>query len=328
VGVRAGARLTRRALVTGVAGQDGSYLAELLLERGYEVVGVVRPGATDPVNLDAVRDRVQLVEADLVDGGELARLLNVHAADEVYNLAAPSFVPRSWERPVETAELVAVGVASLLEAVRLARPTTRLFQASSSEIFGEPSVKPQIETTRVAPVTPYGAAKTYAHLLVGAYRRRYGLHASCGILYNHESPRRQRGFLPSKVAHGAAAVSLGRESELVLGDLEAERDWGYAPDYVDAMWRMLQEDEPDDYVVGTGELHSVQALVEAAFAHVGLDWRDHVRVDESLKRGSAELHHLVGDASKARARLGWRPSVTFVELVALLVDAALEEGAA
>jgi len=325
VAVRAGAALSPRALVTGVGGQDGSYLAELLLDRGYDVVGVVRVGPGDAPNLAAVAGRIELVEADLLDGDAFEELLRAHAPDELYNLAAPTFVPRSWERPIETAELVAVGVATLLEAVRLTRPSLRLFQASSGEIFGEATVRPQIETTRVAPVTPYGAAKAYAHLLVGAYRRRYGLHASCGILYNHESPRRPRGFLPSKVAHGAAAVSLGVAEELVLGDLDAERDWGYAPDYVDAMWRILQEDEPDDYVVATGEVHSVQALVEAAFAHLGLDWREHVRVDDALKRGAAELHQLVGDASKARARLDWKPSVTFEELVALLVDAALED---
>jgi GDPmannose 4,6-dehydratase len=249
-------------------------------------------------------------------------VLGEHRPDEVYNLASPSFVPRSWEYPVETAEFAAVGVTSLLEAVRAVDGGIRVYQASSSEIFGEPAEVPQTESTPLAPVTPYGVAKAYGHFIIGSYRRRYGLHASAGILYNHESPRRPTSFLPSKVAHGVAAIAAGRERELVLGDLDAQRDWGYARDYVDAMWRMLQQDEAGDYVIATGELHTVGELVEIAFAHVGLDWRDHVRVDESLKRGQAELHHLVGDASKARERLGWAPSVTFEELVKLLVDAA------
>jgi GDPmannose 4,6-dehydratase len=295
-----------------------------LLDRGYEVVGIVRDVSRELPNLAAVRERVELVKVDLLDQTALAGVLRAHRPREVYNLASPSFVPRSWEHPVETAEFAAVGVTSLLEAVRTVDDSIRLYQASSSEIFGEPEVVPQTETTALAPVTPYGVAKAYGHFIVGSYRRRYGLHASAGILYNHESPRRPAAFLPSKVAHGVAAIVAGRESELVLGDLEAERDWGYARDYVDAMWRMVQQDEADDYVVATGELHSVGELVETAFAHVGLDWRAHVRVDESLKRGRAELHRLVGDASRARERLGWQPTVTFEELVALLVDAALQ----
>jgi GDPmannose 4,6-dehydratase len=311
-----------RALVTGIGGQDGSYLAELLLERGYEVVGVVRDTSVALPNLSAVRARLELVEVDLLDQDALARVLAEHRPHEVYNLASPSFVPRSWEHPVETAEFAAVGVTSLLEAVRAVDDGMHIYQASSSEIFGEPAEVPQTESTPLAPVTPYGVAKAYGHFIIGSYRRRYGLHASAGILYNHESPRRPTSFLPSKVAHGVAAIAAGRERELVLGDLDAQRDWGYARDYVDAMWRMLQQDEAGDYVIATGELHTVGELVEIAFAHVGLDWRDHVRVDESLKRGQAELHHLVGDASKARERLGWAPSVTFEELVKLLVDAA------
>ena len=311
-----------RAIVTGVGGQDGSYLAELLLERGYEVVGVVRDASHHYETLAAVRDRVQLVSADLLDRDALESVLREHAPREVYNLASPSFVPRSWEHPVETAEFAAVGVTSLLEAIRAVDPAIRFYQASSSEIFGEPAVVPQTEDTALAPVTPYGVAKTYGHLIIGSYRRRYGLHGSCGILYNHESPRRPANFLPSKVAHAVAAIVDGRQHELALGDLDAERDWGYAPDYVHAMWLMLQQEEPGDYVVATGELHSVRELVEIAFAHVGLDWSQHVRVDESLKRGQAELHRLVGDASKAREQLGWQSSVRFEELVALLVDAA------
>jgi len=314
--------LSARAIVTGVGGQDGSYLAELLLERGYEVVGIVRRLDTAYENLAAVRDRLELVQADLLHQDALVAVLRAHRPREVYNLASPSFVPLSWREPVATAEFAAVGVTSLLEAIRAVDPAIRVYQASSSEIFGEPAEVPQTEATRLAPVTPYGVAKAYGHFIIGSYRRRYGLHASCGILYNHESPRRPVDFLPSKVAHAAAAISLGLERELALGDLDAQRDWGYARDYVDAMWRIVQRDEPADYVIATGELHSVRELAEVAFAHVGLDWHEHVRVDESLKRGQAELHHLVGDASRARHELDWRPSIAFQELVRLLVDAA------
>jgi GDPmannose 4,6-dehydratase len=312
------------ALITGIAGQDGSYLAELLLERGCEVFGVVRgdPEAAYP-NLGAVRERVRLFRVDLLDDGALAGLLRELRPREVYNLASPSFVPRSWEHPVETAEFAAVGVTALLEAVRAVDVDIRVYQASSSEIFGEPRETPQTESTPLSPVTPYGVAKAYGHFIARSYRRRYGLHVSCGILYNHESPRRPLDFVPSKIAHGAAAVSLGLERELLLGDLDAERDWGYAGDYVEAMRLMVERDEPGDFVVATGALHTVRDLAERAFAHVGLDWRDHVRVDEALKRGEAELHRLVGDASKARRELGWRPQVGFDELVRLLVDAAV-----
>jgi GDPmannose 4,6-dehydratase len=291
-----------RAIVTGVAGQDGSYLGELLAGRGYDVRGVDRG------------------DVDLFDRAALAALLRDVEPAEVYNLASPSFVPASWEEPVEVARLAAVGLTGLLEAVREVDPAIRLFQASSAEVFGEPAETPQTERTPIRPLSPYGAAKAYGNFIVDAYRRRYGLHASCGILYNHESPRRPVDFLPSKVAHGVAAIAAGRQSELVLGDLDVRRDWGYAPDYVEAMSLMLQQDEPGDYVVATGELHTVQELVELAFAHVGLDWREHVRVDEALRRG--QDYQLVGDASKARERLGWEPSVTFEQLVALLVDAA------
>ena len=313
----------RRALVTGAAGQDGSYLAELLLGEGYDVVGVVRAPDAAHESLASVRDRIELVEVDLLDEKGLAATLQEHRPTEVYNLASPSFVPRSWDYPVETAEFAAVGVTSLLEAVRAVDPTIRVYQASSSEIFGEPSEVPQTESTPLSPVTPYGVAKAYGHFIVGSYRRRYGLHASGGILYNHESPRRPVDFLPSKVAHAAAAISLGLEKELKLGDLDAQRDWGYARDYVEAMWRIIQCAEPGDYVIATGELHTVRELTEIAFAHVGLDWQAHVRVDETLKRGQAELHHLVGDARKARETFGWQPTLGFEELVRLLVDAAV-----
>ncbi len=314
----------RRALITGIGGQDGSYLAELLLERGYAVAGVVRPGAGAYPNLEPVGDRIELLEADLLDQRSLARALDAAHPGEVYNLASPSFVPASWERPVATAEFAAVGATSLLEAIRAVDPAIRFYQASSSEIFGEPHESPQTEETPLKPVTPYGVAKAYAHFIVSSYRRQYGLFACSGILYNHESPRRPLEFLPRKVAHGAAAISLGLQDELVLGDLDARRDWGYAGDYVRAMWLMLQEGEPGDYVVASGESHSVREFVQCAFAHVGLDWQEHVRVDPALQRGAAELHRLVGDASHAHDRLGWRPDIRFEQLTHLLVDADLE----
>jgi len=314
----------KRALITGIGGQDGSYLAELLLERGYAVAGMVRPGAVEYSNLEAVRGRIELLEADLLGQRSLATALEAARPGEVYNLAAPSFVPASWERPVETAEFAAVGATSLLEAIRTVDPAIRVYQASSSEIFGEPRQSPQTEETPLEPVTPYGVAKAYAHFIVSSYRRRYGLFACSGILYNHESPRRPLEFLPRKVAHGAAAISLDLQEELVLGDLDARRDWGYAGDYVRAMWLMLQEDEPGDYIVASGSSHSVRELVQCAFAHVGLDWEEHVRVDPALQRGAAELHRLVGDASRAHGRLGWRRELDFEQLVHLLVDADLE----
>jgi len=318
--------MERRALITGIGGQDGSYLAELLVREGYDVAGIGRrhPSAYSE-NLANVLDRIQLVEANLLDQGSLERALTETGAREVYNLAAPSFVPRSWDEPVLTAEFAAVGVTSLLEAVRKVDPSIRVYQASSSEIFGEPRETPQTELTSPSPVTPYGVAKTYGHFIVASYRRRYGLHASCGILYNHESPRRPLDFLPRKVARAAAAISLGRERELALGDLSARRDWGYAGDYVEAMWLIVRAQEPDDYVIASGVSHSVQELVECAFEHLALDWQAHVRSEPGLRRGAAELHGLIGDASRARARLGWKPSVGFEDLIRLLVDAELDE---
>jgi GDPmannose 4,6-dehydratase len=317
--------MSRRALITGIGGQDGSLLAELLLEHGYEVYGLVRrPVSAEYANLDSVRERVELIQADLLDQLALVDVLRSCRPHEIYNLASPSFVPMSWQQPVVTAEFAAVGVTSLLEATRAADESIRIYQASSSEIFGEPAEVPQTERTPLMPVTPYGVAKAYGHFIIGSYRRRYGLHASCGILYNHESPRRPLDFLPSKVANAAASISLGLSGELRLGDLEARRDWGYAGDYVYAMWLMLQQDEPGDFVIATGELHSVRELVELAFERVGLDWERYVQIDQSLRRGAAELHDLAGDASKARAELGWEPAVRFPELVRLLVDAELE----
>ncbi len=313
--------MRRRALITGIGGQDGSLLAELLLENDYEVAGIVRRDAGAYANLGAIHSRIELVEADLLDERSLADALRRHRPHEVYNLAAPSFVPLSWDVPVLTAEFAAVGATALLEAIRHVAPEARFYQASSSEIFGEPLEVPQSERTPANPVTPYGVAKAYAHFIVRSYRRRYGVHASSGILYNHESPRRPLEFLPRKVANGVARISAGLDTELVLGDLDARRDWGYAGDYVRAMWLMLQQPDPDDYVVASGVNHSVEELVSCAFARVGLDWRHHVRVDPALRRGKAELHRLVGDATKARERLGWSPDLDFEGLVRLLVDA-------
>ena len=311
----------KRALITGVGGQDGSFLAELLLDAGYEVTGLVRAGAPHYGNLAALEDRIELHEADLLNQTSLAQALRAARPTEVYNLAAPSFVPASWDEPVQTAEFAAVGATSLLEAIRLFDPSIRFYQASSSEIFGDPVEVPQTEDTPLAPVTPYGVAKAYAHFSARSYRHRYGLFACSGILYNHESPRRPLQYLPRKVAHGAAAISLGLQQELVLGDLDARRDWGYAGDYVRAMWLMLQQDEPDDYVIASGEDHSVRELVQSAFECVGLDWQQHVRLDPAFQRGSAELHQLVGDPAKARTRLAWSAVVDFEGLVRMLVDA-------
>jgi GDPmannose 4,6-dehydratase len=314
-----------RALIIGIAGQDGSYLAELLLEEGYEVFGVVRsPTSAGFENLAGVQTQLEVVQADILDELSLVDVLSSCRPREVYNLAAPSFVPMSWRQPVLTAEFAAVGVTSLLEAIRRADDSIRFFQASSSEIFGEPRDMPQSEETPLAPVTPYGVAKAYGHFITRSYRRHYGLHASSGILYNHESPRRPRDFVTRKVAHAAAAISLGLESEVRLGSLEARRDWGYAGDYVRAMWLALQQEEPDDYVLATGESHSVRELAEIAFARVGLDHEEYVHVDESLVRGKAELYDLLGDATRARERLGWSPTIDFEGLVHLLVDADLE----
>jgi GDPmannose 4,6-dehydratase len=317
--------IERRALITGIAGQDGSLLAELLLDEGYAVYGIVRqsPSETFP-NLEALRPRVELLPANLLDQASLVAVLRACEPHEVYNLASPSFVPLSWEQPVLTAEFAAIGVTSMLEAIRHVDETIRFYQASSSEIFGDPTEAPQTEETPISPATPYGVAKAYGHFITQAYRRRYGIYACSGILYNHESPRRPLDFLPRKVANGVARIAAGLENELVLGDLDARRDWGYAGDYVKAMRLMLRQASPADFVIGSGEMHSVRELVEVAFTHVGLDWRNHVRSDPTLVRGRAELHNLVGAPAKARALLGWQPSLSFEELVRLLVDADLE----
>ena len=312
-------------MITGIGGQDGSYLAQLLLEHDYEVFGVVRRApSTGYENLEPIRERIELLQADLLDELSLVNALETSRPHEVYNLASVSFVPMSWQQPVLTAEFAAVGVTTMLESIRAVDEGIRFYQASSSEIFGEPQEVPQTERTPLSPVTPYGVAKAYGHFIVGSYRRRYGLHASSGILFNHESPRRPLDFVTRKVANAAAGIKLGLQGELWLGSLDARRDWGFAGDYVRAMWLMLQQDEPDDYVIATGETHSVRELVAAAFERVGLDAEDYVHIDSSLERGKAELHDLVGEAVKARERLGWEPTVTFEELVRLLVDADLE----
>ena len=315
----------RRALIIGIAGQDGSFLAELLLAERYEVFGVVRqPVSTSFENLVAIQDDLELTQADVLDELSLMDVLAACRPHEVYNLASPSFVPMSWQQPVVTAEFAAVGCTALLEAIRRVDDSIRFYQASSSEIFGEPREVPQVEETPLRPVTPYGVAKAYAHFITLSYRRRYGLHASSGILYNHESPRRPLEFVTRKIANAAAAVSLGLETHVSLGSLEARRDWGYAGDYVRAMWSMVQQDEPGDFVIASGLTHSVGDLAACAFGRVGLDWEEHVRVDDSLVRGKAELHDLVGDASKAREQLGWSPTLDFEGLVHLLVDSDLE----
>jgi GDPmannose 4,6-dehydratase len=316
--------MQRRALITGIGGQDGSLLAELLLAQRYEVYGIVRRAPSERYeNLDQIREHVELIQADVLDELSLVEALRVCGPHEVYNLASISFVPASWRQPVLTAEFAAVGVTALLEAIRMVDPHIRFYQASSSEIFGEPVETPQTERTPLSPVTPYGVAKAYGHFITGSYRRRYGLHACCGILYNHESSRRPVDFVPRKIALAAARISLGLQEEVLLGDLDARRDWGYAGDYVRAMWLMLQRDQPDDYLVATGQTHTVRELAQIAFTRVELDWQDHVRVDRALQRGTAELHNLVGDPSKAREELRWTPTVDFEQLVHLMVDADL-----
>jgi GDPmannose 4,6-dehydratase len=311
------------ALVTGITGQDGSYLAELLLEKGYRVCGMVRRSSTENFErLEGFRDRLEIHQADLLDQPSIVRVLESTEPDEVYNLAAQSFVPTSWAQPVLTAEFDAIGVTRVLEAIRQVNPSVRFYQASSSEMFGKVREVPQRETTPFYPRSPYGVAKTYAHYITVNYRESYGLFACSGILFNHESPRRGLEFVTRKVSDGVARIALGLASELRLGNLEARRDWGFAGDYVRAMWLMLQQDEPEDYVVASGENHSVRELVETAFAHVGLRASDHVVEDSALHR-PAEVEHLVGDATKARERLGWRPTVSFRELVAMMVNADL-----
>jgi len=310
-----------KALITGVTGQDGSYLAELLLAKGYEVVGVVRRTSHHSYErIEHLLDHVEIVAADLLDQHSLTQVLQASKPDEVYNLAAQSYVPTSWTQPVLTGEFTALGVTRILEAIRLAHPAARFYQASSSEMFGRVSETPQRETTAFYPRSPYGVAKVYGHWITVNYRESYGLYAVSGILFNHESPRRGIEFVTRKVTDGAARIKLGLARELRLGNLDARRDWGFAGDYVDAMWRMLQQPEPADYVIGTGVTHSVRDLVEAAFSHVGLDWQAHVVTDPRFIR-PAEVDLLLADPARAKAELGWEPTVDFRTLVGMMVDA-------
>ena len=314
----------QRALITGITGQDGSYLAELLLEKGYEVHGMVRRSSTETFQrLAGFRDSVTLHTGDLLDQRSLVDVMRECEPREIYNLAAMSFVAASWSQPVLTTEFTATGVTRMLEAMREAAPEARFYQASSSEMFGKVLEVPQRETTPFYPRSPYGVAKTYGHFITVNYRESYDLFACSGILFNHESERRGLEFVTRKVTHGAAAIKLGLAEELALGNLDAERDWGYAKDYVEAMWLMLQRDQPEDYVIATGKANSVRRLVEIAFEHVGLDPDEHVRLDPRFLR-PAEVEHLIGDPSKARAQLGWEPRTSFEDMVRLMVDSDLE----
>ncbi|MCL4448124.1 MAG: GDP-mannose 4,6-dehydratase [Actinobacteria bacterium] len=316
--------MPKRALITGVTGQDGSYLAEFLLENGYEVICMVRRSST--VNFERIahfQDRIKLVAGDLLDQVSLIDILRENRPEEVYNLAAQSFVPTSWSQPVLTGETTALGVTRLLDGIRMVNPEIRFYQASSSEMFGKVHEVPQKETTPFHPRSPYGVAKVYGHMITVNYRESYGLHASSGILFNHESPRRGMEFVTRKITHGVARIAAGLDSEIRLGNLDARRDWGYAPDYVKAMWRMLQQDEPDDYVIATGETHSVREFAEQAFEAAGLNWQDHVRVDESLLR-PAEVDLLVGDSTKSRTKLGWSTEIDFSGLISIMVEADLK----
>jgi GDPmannose 4,6-dehydratase len=309
------------ALITGVTGQDGSYLAELLLAKGYRVVGVVRRTSHDSYErIQHLVERIEVVAADLLDQHSLQTVVRDTKPDEVYNLAAQSFVPTSWTQPVLTGEFTALGVTRLLDAIRLEKPDARFYQASSSEMFGKVRETPQRETTPFHPRSPYGVAKVYGHYITVNYRESYGLFAASGILFNHESPRRGLEFVTRKITNGVGRIKLGLATELHLGNLEAKRDWGFAGDYVDAMWRMLQQPSPEDFVVGTGVQHSVRECCEVAFGHVGLDWRKYVKHDARQDR-PAEVDTLLADPSKARTMLGWAPTVVFGDLIRMMVDA-------
>lgn len=316
--------MAKRALITGITGQDGSYLAELLLAKGYEVIGMVRRSST--VNFERIahiQDQVRFAPGDLLDEVSMIEILRSYRPSEVYNLAAQSFVQTSFGQPVLTGETTALGVTRLLDAVRLVDPEIRFYQASSSEMFGKVQQMPQTEKTPFHPRSPYGVAKVYGHWITVNYRESYGLHATSGILFNHESPRRGMEFVTRKISQAVAKIKLGHTNELRLGNLDAKRDWGFAADYVDAMWRMLQRDTPEDYVICTGETHSVREFCQLAFDHVGLHWEDHVVVDEALMR-PAEVDLLVGDATKAKTDLDWHPQTAFADLVRLMVDADLD----
>ncbi|MCH9015313.1 MAG: GDP-mannose 4,6-dehydratase [Gemmatimonadetes bacterium] len=312
------------ALVTGITGQDGSYLAEFLLEKGYDVIGVVRRTSHDSYErIGHMLERLTIVPADLLDQHSLTTVIGDHKPDEIYNLAAQSFVPTSWSQPVLTGEFTALGVTRLLEAVRLAHPAARFYQASSSEMFGKVRETPQREDTPFYPRSPYGVAKVYGHWITVNYRESYNMHCTSGILFNHESPRRGLEFVTRRVTDGVARIKLGMADKLTLGNLDAQRDWGFAGDYVEAMWLMLQQKEPTDFVIGTGVMHSVRDLVKIAFRHADLDWEQHVEIDESLIRPT-EVESLCADASKAQRVLEWLPKMSFSELVAMMVDADIE----
>ncbi len=313
------------ALITGITGQDGSYLAEFLLAKGYEVVGVVRRTSHDSYErIGHLLDRLSIVPADLLDQHSLTSVIGDVKPDEIYNLAAQSFVPTSWTQPVLTGEFTALGVTRILEAVRLAHPEARYYQASSSEMFGKAAETPQRESTPFYPRSPYGVAKVYGHWITVNYRESYGIYAVSGILFNHESPRRGLEFVTRKVTDGVARIKLGLSDKLRLGNLDAQRDWGYAGDYVEAMWLMLQQDEPDDYVVAMNATHTVRELVEVAFKHAGIDdWERHVVIDPALYR-PAEVDLLIGDSTKAREALGWEPTTSFEDLITNMVDADIE----
>lgn len=310
----------RSALITGITGQDGSYLAEFLLAKGYKVHGLIRRSST--VNFERIshiQEQVNLVQGDLLDQSSLIAALRATEPDEVYNLAAQSFVPTSWNQPVLTGDFTGLGVIRMLEAVRVVSPKIRFYQASSSEMFGHVDVSPQNETTRFYPRSPYGAAKLYGHWITVNYRESFDLFTCSGILFNHESPRRGLEFVTRKVSYGVAKIKLGLQDKLAMGNLDAERDWGFAGDYVQAMWMMLQQPSPEDFVIATGKTHSVRQLLEVAFTHVGLDYRKHVEIDPSLLR-PAEVHHLRGDCGKAQKSLGWQPSTSFESLITMMVD--------
>jgi GDPmannose 4,6-dehydratase len=320
--------VTKKALITGITGQDGSYLAEFLLDKGYEVLGMVRRSST--VNFERIahiQDRITFVPGDLLDEVSMIQILRQHRPQEVFNLAAQSFVQTSFGQPVLTGETTALGVTRLLDAIRLVDPEIRFYQASSSEMFGKVREVPQSEDTPFHPRSPYGVAKVYGHWITLNYRESYQLHATSGILFNHESPRRGLEFVTRKISHGVAQIATGRASEIRLGNLDAKRDWGFAGDYVEAMWLMLQQEEPDDFVICTGETHSVREFCEVAFSHAGLNWEDHVVIDPAFMR-PAEVDLLVGDATKAADKLGWKPATSFHDLVSMMVDAdiALLEG--
>jgi GDPmannose 4,6-dehydratase len=315
--------MPRKALITGITGQDGSYLAEFLLKKNYRVYGLIRRSST--INFERIshlQDQIELIPGDLLDQSSLITALRTTEPDEVYNLAAQSFVPTSWSQPVLTGEFTALGVTRLLEAIRVVNPTIRFYQASSSEMFGMVEHSPQNEFTRFYPRSPYGVAKLYGHWITVNTRESYGLFACSGILFNHESPRRGVEFVTRRVTYGAARIKLGLQGKLKMGNQDAERDWGFAGDYVEAMWLMLQQETPDDFVIATGETHTVRRLLEIAFTHVGLDYRKFVETDSALLR-PAEVHHLRGDYSKARRKLGWKPTVSFEKLIEMMVDSDL-----